>query len=69
MAVSVLGILILGAIVVGVPILLLVLVLAGKGRPAAPQAGPECPSCGGWTVPQANYCQWCGRTLGTGGGK
>jgi hypothetical protein len=46
-------------------VFLLVALAVMKGKPAAPQAGPACSSCGGWTVPQANYCQWCGTALGT----
>ena len=49
----------------GLPVILVLVVLAmSKSRPAGPQAGPSCSSCGGWTVPQANYCQWCGKALG-----
>jgi hypothetical protein len=55
--------------VCGLPVIGLLVVLAvmgmSKGKPAAPQAGPACESCGGWTVPQANYCQWCGKPLAT----
>lgn len=60
-------ILAIGAFVFGVPLLLLYLLLT-NGKPAKPQGGPPCPGCGGWTVPQANYCQWCGKALGTSAG-
>lgn len=52
----------------GLPLIVGLVVLAvlasNKGRSAGPQAGPPCSHCGGWTVPQANYCQWCGKPLG-----
>ncbi len=57
-------ILALGVMIFGVPLVILVLLIS-KGKPAGSRAGPACPSCGGWTVPQANYCQSCGKTLGT----
>ena len=34
-----------------------------RKTPSTRISGPSCPSCGGWTVPQANYCPWCGTPL------
>ncbi len=63
---SVLALLVILAGVCGLSVIVLLVVLSiSKGRPAQAQAGPACPSCRGWTVPQANYCQWCGKALGT----
>ena len=54
----------------GGPVILVLIVLgvlaATKGRAPSAQAGPACTKCGGWTVPQANYCHWCGSALATG---
>jgi hypothetical protein len=57
-------VLLFGLPLIGLLIAFVVIALS-KGKPAAPQAGPACESCGGWTVPQANYCQWCGKPLAT----
>jgi hypothetical protein len=49
----------------GLPLIILFVGLSSAERKrAAPHAGPTCPKCGGWTVPQASFCQWCGNTLG-----
>lgn len=57
-------ILVMGCFVFGLPILILVLI--ARGRQNSVHARPACPHCQGWTVPQANYCQWCGKSLTAG---
>ena len=65
MAVSLVGLVVV-AVLCGMLVIGVIAALAMvKGKPAGSQVGPECPNCGGWTVPQANYCQWCGKALGT----
>ncbi len=51
----------------GLPVIIVLIVLAmNRSKPTTPP--PPCSNCGGWTVPQANYCQWCGKALGTASG-
>jgi hypothetical protein len=57
-------ILLMGLVCIGVPVVLLIVILAVARRssPATPDS-PPCPHCGTHVVPGARFCHQCGRPL------
>ena len=49
--------------VLGLPVLILIVLLATGKLSSSKRQSPPCCSCGGWTFPGTRYCPHCGSPL------